>query len=181
MPDFYFGAHAAIADYRPLTRDVRRYRTCFPTIEIIAPPSSRTTQPCKQHGIRRSTSHVTCPARHMPCDQVAAGRRGGLLMKARPVRGSEPVVLSASGAGLVVLQRRSQQGVLQAPAWWPRLLACLSSRSRHLLIRAAWPAALRHYGRPAGAPVHPVAPVAAGGTVGVSWPRMRCGGRGQGW
>ena len=40
MPDFYIGAHAAIAGYRLLTRDVRRYRTYFPTIEIIAPPST---------------------------------------------------------------------------------------------------------------------------------------------
>ena len=39
MPDFYIGAHAAVAGYRLLTRDVRRYRTYFPTIEIIAPPS----------------------------------------------------------------------------------------------------------------------------------------------
>jgi hypothetical protein len=37
MPDFYIGAHAAIAGYRLLTRDVRRYRTYFPTIDIIAP------------------------------------------------------------------------------------------------------------------------------------------------
>jgi predicted nucleic acid-binding protein len=38
MPDFYIGAHAAITGYRLLTRDVRRYRTYFPTIDIIAPP-----------------------------------------------------------------------------------------------------------------------------------------------
>jgi predicted nucleic acid-binding protein len=38
MPDFYIGAHAAISGYRLLTRDVRRYRTYFPTITIIAPP-----------------------------------------------------------------------------------------------------------------------------------------------
>lgn len=38
MPDFYIGAHAAIAGYRLLTRDVSRYRTYFPTIDIIAPP-----------------------------------------------------------------------------------------------------------------------------------------------
>jgi len=37
MPDFYIGAHAAVAKYRLLTRDVRRYRTYFPTIDIIAP------------------------------------------------------------------------------------------------------------------------------------------------
>jgi predicted nucleic acid-binding protein len=38
MPDFYIGAHAAVAGYRLLTRDVSRYRTYFPTIDIIAPP-----------------------------------------------------------------------------------------------------------------------------------------------
>ncbi len=40
MPDFYIGAHAALAGYRLLTRDVRRYRTYFPTIDIIAPAQS---------------------------------------------------------------------------------------------------------------------------------------------
>jgi hypothetical protein len=37
MPDFYIGAHAAVAGYQLLTRDVSRYRTYFPTIDIIAP------------------------------------------------------------------------------------------------------------------------------------------------
>jgi predicted nucleic acid-binding protein len=41
MPDFYIGAHAAVAGYRLLTRDVRRYRTYFPSIDIIAPTPSR--------------------------------------------------------------------------------------------------------------------------------------------
>src|SRR6266571_3090882 len=37
LPDFYIGAHAAIAGLRLLTRDPRRYRTYFPTVDIIAP------------------------------------------------------------------------------------------------------------------------------------------------
>jgi predicted nucleic acid-binding protein len=37
LPDFYIGAHAAITGMRLLTRDPRRYRTYFPTIDILAP------------------------------------------------------------------------------------------------------------------------------------------------
>jgi predicted nucleic acid-binding protein len=37
LPDFYIGAHAAIAGYTLLTRDARRYRTYFPKLQIIAP------------------------------------------------------------------------------------------------------------------------------------------------
>ena len=37
LPDFYIGAHAALAGLTLLTRDPKRYRTYFPTLRIIAP------------------------------------------------------------------------------------------------------------------------------------------------
>lgn len=37
LPDFYVGAHAAIRGHALLTRDGSRYRTYFPTLELIAP------------------------------------------------------------------------------------------------------------------------------------------------
>jgi predicted nucleic acid-binding protein len=37
LPDFYIGAHAAVAGHTLLTRDPRRYRHYFPKLRLISP------------------------------------------------------------------------------------------------------------------------------------------------
>lgn len=37
LPDFYIGAHAAVAGHTLLTRDARRYRHYFPRLKVVAP------------------------------------------------------------------------------------------------------------------------------------------------
>ncbi|HEY2048833.1 MAG TPA: PIN domain-containing protein [Caulobacteraceae bacterium] len=40
LPDFFIGAHAAIAGHLLMTRDPARYRTYFPKLSLIAPEAS---------------------------------------------------------------------------------------------------------------------------------------------
>ncbi len=37
LPDFFIGAHAAALGIPILTRDVKRYQTYFPTVELLCP------------------------------------------------------------------------------------------------------------------------------------------------
>jgi predicted nucleic acid-binding protein len=37
LPDFFIGAQAAVNGWALLTRDAARYRSCFPSLQLLAP------------------------------------------------------------------------------------------------------------------------------------------------
>jgi predicted nucleic acid-binding protein len=41
LPDFFIGAHAAVAEMPLLTRDTRHYASYFPTVHLIAPQRTK--------------------------------------------------------------------------------------------------------------------------------------------
>ncbi len=44
LPDFFIGAHAAVAGYSLMTRDAARYRAYFPRLSLISPNGTSTAR-----------------------------------------------------------------------------------------------------------------------------------------
>lgn len=40
LPDFYIGAHAMVSDFNVITRDISRYKSYYPDLNLIAPPNT---------------------------------------------------------------------------------------------------------------------------------------------
>jgi len=40
LPDFYIGAHAMVSEFDLITRDISRYKSYFPDLNLIAPPNT---------------------------------------------------------------------------------------------------------------------------------------------
>jgi len=56
LPDFYIGAQAAVGGDRVLTRDARRHRSSFPTLELIAPDRPLIAAPTRGHDCPKAGS-----------------------------------------------------------------------------------------------------------------------------
>ena len=87
LPDFYIGAHAAVAGHQLLTRDARRYRGRLPHLVLITPDADdpwvdqlRAGKPVlldvAEHGLRHQRRHVLAPGQALAHSGAGDGRQG---------------------------------------------------------------------------------------------------------